>query len=61
MKRFLLPLLMVFAIAALLIGTAPANASFVLALDDPGTAGWDIVVIDEQGAGATSTGGVALR
>jgi hypothetical protein len=58
MKRFLLSFLMAFAIAALLMGNAPANASLVLLLDDPAVGGFaDVVVIDDQPAGTISTGG----
>jgi hypothetical protein len=58
MKRFLLPFLMVCAIVALLMGIAPANASLVLLLDDPAVGDFaDVVLIDNQPAGAVSTGG----
>ena len=56
MKRFLLPFLMVFAIAALVMATAPANASFMLKIDDPSTVGVDVIVIDDQLGGTFSSG-----
>ena len=69
MKRFLLPILVVFAIGAFVMSTAPANASMVLILDDLAIAGIDVIMIDDQPVGAVSdrgfvsnvadTGGVA--
>jgi hypothetical protein len=56
MKRFLVPLLMVFAIAALVMATVPANASFMLKIDDPSTVGVDVIVIDDQLGGTFSSG-----
>lgn len=52
MKRFLLLSLMVVGIAAWLMGTTPsASASLVMTLDDLGTAGVDVIVVDDVDGG----------
>lgn len=47
------------AAAVLLMGTAPgALASFIMRLDDPSLGGVEVTIIDDQAAGAVSTGGI---
>ena len=50
-------LCIVAALALVACGVNTANASFVLVIDDPNTTALDVIVIDEEDAGATSDGG----
>ena len=60
MKRFLLVCLMFFAVAALLMGTAPdANALFVLTLDDLEIDGIEVIVVDNEPEGTPTNKGLS--
>ena len=52
-------MILAFAIGTFVIGMTPyADAAFVLTLDDPTTAGIDVIVSDDLGVGAFTTVGV---